>query len=261
MSTLRLPSDMTVAELESPALALARQDRTERAVAALFDRVLTRFLASVLAISRRDGSATTAGAVFGAWDAAVADEFERSDIPDVVLEYAGVALAQSDLPDVVYSTVRTVLAAGASELWPDRVLNDQLRLALQPDRGEAQIALTAAGYPRHGAQWDKLDSGGMKFMDRMKRDARTAVTGLDGILTSAALGKSGFTRKRWVTMHDDRVRETHAVADGQTVGLDEAFFVGGYPMQHPGDRNAPIGETINCRCVMVGTRWRATRSY
>ena len=261
MSTLRLPGDMSVDELESPALALARQERTERAVAALFERVLTRFLRDALAISRRDGLATTAASIFGAWDAAVALEFDRSDIPTVVLDYAGVALAQSDLPEAVYASVRTVLAASATEAWPDRVRDDQLRLALRPDQGEVEIVLTAAAYPRHGAQWDKLDTGGMKFMDRMKRDARTAVTGLDGLLTSTALGKSGFTRKRWVTMHDDRVRETHAAADGQTVALDEAFIVGGYPMQYPGDRNAPIGETIQCRCVMVGTRWRATRSY
>lgn len=259
MSSIRLPGEMSVAELESPAVAFARQDRTERAITALFGRVLDRFLADVLALAKREGLATSAGAIYAAWDEAIAREFDRSDVPDAVLEYARVTLGYSDLPGAVYASVTTVLSAAAAEAWPERVRNDQLRLALRPDQGQAE--LVAAGFPRHGAQWDKLDVGGMKFMDRMKRDARTAVTGLDGILTTAALGAQGFTRKRWVTMHDDRVRETHAAADGQTVGLDEPFIVGGYPMMHPGDRNAPVGETINCRCVTVGTRWRATRSY
>lgn len=49
---------------------------------------------------------------------------------------------------------------------------------------------------------------------------------------------------------DDRVREAHRDADGQLRLLDEAFQVGGVPMQYPGDPSAPADLSINCRCVL-----------
>lgn len=106
---------------------------------------------------------------------------------------------------------------------------------------------------RAGADWDALDSGGMSWMDRMKRDARTAVTGLDGMLSTDAMRRQGLPYKMWVTRRDERVRHTHAAADTQTVPVDAPFTVGGVPMMHPGDRSAPIAETVNCRCITVGT--------
>lgn len=55
----------------------------------------------------------------------------------------------------------------------------------------------------------------------------------------------------WVTMDDDRVRETHREADGQTVPIGEPFDIGGYPMLFPGDsQHAPLDEVMNCRCVL-----------
>jgi uncharacterized protein with gpF-like domain len=55
-------------------------------------------------------------------------------------------------------------------------------------------------------------------------------------------------RKVWLAHHDTRTRATHRIADGQTVAADAMFWVGGSPMTAPGDRAAPPGEVINCRC-------------
>jgi hypothetical protein len=52
----------------------------------------------------------------------------------------------------------------------------------------------------------------------------------------------------WLSLHDDRVRPTHAIADGQTVPVSRPFYVGGWPMLFPGDPAAPPDEVINCRC-------------
>ena len=109
------------------------------------------------------------------------------------------------------------------------------------------------GRRRNGADWGSLDEGGMTWAARMKRDARTAVTGLDGIISTAEMARQGIPHKMWVTRRDERVRHTHNAADGQVVPLDQPFLVGGYGMMHPGDRNAPASETINCRCITVGT--------
>ncbi|QDH93257.1 MuF-like minor capsid protein [Microbacterium phage Cressida] len=105
---------------------------------------------------------------------------------------------------------------------------------------------------RNGADWGALDEGGMSWMDRMKRDARTAVTGLDGMLSTAEMRRRGLPYKMWVTRRDERVRHAHAAADTQTVPTDQPFTVGGVPMMHPGDRSAPASLTVNCRCITVG---------
>lgn len=61
----------------------------------------------------------------------------------------------------------------------------------------------------------------------------------------------GKTRKRWVTMLDEKVRFTHAEAEGEDVDIDGLFSVGGYQMRFPMDAEygAPPQETINCRCA------------
>jgi hypothetical protein len=58
--------------------------------------------------------------------------------------------------------------------------------------------------------------------------------------------------KTWQDTGDSRTRSSHGAADGQKVGKDEAFTVGGYQLRYPGDTSlgAPGGETINCRCYM-----------
>jgi 2'-5' RNA ligase len=57
----------------------------------------------------------------------------------------------------------------------------------------------------------------------------------------------------WVTMEDDKVREPHRDANGQTVPTGHAFNVGGAEMMYPGQ---PVGDPenwINCRCVVRPT--------
>lgn len=58
--------------------------------------------------------------------------------------------------------------------------------------------------------------------------------------------------RRWVTAHDDRVRDSHAAMDGQEVGMDEPFITGnGESIMYPGDPSAPPEEVIQCRCVVT----------
>lgn len=57
-------------------------------------------------------------------------------------------------------------------------------------------------------------------------------------------------RKMWVATKDGRTRHEHGMADGQVVGYDEPFVVGGYEMMFPGDPSAPAHLVYNCRCRM-----------
>ncbi len=71
----------------------------------------------------------------------------------------------------------------------------------------------------------------------------------------------GVAYKGWLSTPDSRVRETHSSAgarydvggDPGIIPMRQAFNVGGYSMQYPGDMSngAPIGEVANCRCTLL----------
>jgi len=59
-------------------------------------------------------------------------------------------------------------------------------------------------------------------------------------------------KKRWGTAGDDRVRPTHVEAGLQPpVPVNEPFYVGGHPCQHPVDPALPPEEAVNCRCSLL----------
>lgn len=64
--------------------------------------------------------------------------------------------------------------------------------------------------------------------------------------------------KQWLSASDNRVRFHHRSVNGQTVGVDDYFNVGGYDMKVPGDHGGkdgrlpvPASEICNCRCTTV----------
>jgi HK97 family phage portal protein len=89
---------------------------------------------------------------------------------------------------------------------------------------------------------------------RAARIARTesGIAGNAGIYDG--LKQAGVEKKRWISARDQKVRETHAIADGDEVRIDEPFDVGGVLLDHPGDPSGPPEEIINCRCVLRAAR-------
>lgn len=87
------------------------------------------------------------------------------------------------------------------------------------------------------------------------RTARTAVTnaqnaGRQDSYVSAE--KMGIEMEReWVCALDARTRPEHAEADGQVVGVDEPFTVGGEKLMYPGDRSGSGWNIYNCRCTVI----------
>ena len=84
--------------------------------------------------------------------------------------------------------------------------------------------------------------------------ARIADTETHRIANTAALDtakQAGATNKTWVTMLDDRVRETHDYLEGMTVGIDEDFYT------YDGDHASAPGlfelaeNNVNCRCELL----------
>lgn len=64
--------------------------------------------------------------------------------------------------------------------------------------------------------------------------------------------KQGFTKKKWVTMRDVKVRHTHEEVDGETIDIFSPFTVGKSKMMFPKDYSldADAKEIVNCRCVL-----------
>lgn len=63
----------------------------------------------------------------------------------------------------------------------------------------------------------------------------------------------GYTyKKQWLTFTDGRERDSHRLANGQQVPMNEKFKVGDALLEYPGDQSTTIGaEVINCRCQVV----------
>jgi HK97 family phage portal protein len=73
---------------------------------------------------------------------------------------------------------------------------------------------------------------------------------------STALYQSeGIEMKEWISVQDDRTRDSHLIMDGVVVPITDKFEVPatsqseGAWMDYPGDPTAPAGEVCNCRCT------------
>jgi uncharacterized protein with gpF-like domain len=68
--------------------------------------------------------------------------------------------------------------------------------------------------------------------------------------------EDGYTNltKTWQTMGDEKVRESHAEAEGQTVAIDEHFTVGGEQAYGPGDVGLSAENRCGCRCWTITGR-------
>ena len=96
-------------------------------------------------------------------------------------------------------------------------------------------------------------TGSENWPDRARLIAQTETTRhfSSSMLAHALLVEKQDKRslmKRWDTIMDDRERDAHRHANGQTVPLGQPFLVEGFPMMHPGDPKAPPGLVCGCRC-------------
>ena len=61
----------------------------------------------------------------------------------------------------------------------------------------------------------------------------------------------GVATKTWLTMRDEKVRDSHAVLDGTSELAGGVFLVGGHPAPYPGHHSLPVEQRINCRCRLT----------
>lgn len=88
------------------------------------------------------------------------------------------------------------------------------------------------------------------------RAVRIATTEMNGIVNGGSMlgyRDAGVQKKEWLTAPGAKYprHEEYDGLDGQVVGIDEPFDVGGHAMMFPGDPSAPVEEVVNCHCTFV----------
>ncbi len=134
--------------------------------------------------------------------------------------------------DYIPYTTRKEIDAKIKSLQKDTELSsDDIADNLKSDLGDKQSLTRAsiiAGFVAHTAvSWASLNT------------AKTVNRRIQNEL-----------KKEWISMRDSKVRDDHAAADGQIVGLNDFFLVGSEKLEFPGDPNGSIENTINCRCII-----------
>lgn len=121
------------------------------------------------------------------------------------------------------------------------VLRDAVSAGVDAGEGEKEIA---------GRINESI--GGSLAENRARTIARTEVHNAAsfGMQTAAEDTERNLIRE-WVSVHDQRTRDWHAEADGQTRGMDEPFEVNDEFIDRPGEGSPE--NAINCRCTLTYT--------
>lgn len=144
----------------------------------------------------------------------------------------------------VLSTSISMVRDGYIDILPDEML----------DTDFASIYVNQFSNEVIRSTYDHIDDPYFLSEDRAmfiaENEANTMYEDEDYILAL----KEGMTRKKWVTMQDRRVRDTHREVEGVTIPIDEFFQVGAAQMLYPKDVINGGGypeEIVNCRCSCI----------
>ena len=109
------------------------------------------------------------------------------------------------------------------------------------ERGETTTALAA----RIADVFDEA-AGARSFLI-----ARTESTTASGFAAASSIRQAGFPTKSWLSIVDDRTRDTHKTLNGKTIPVDEHFVSdSGDKALHPGGFST-AAENCECRCLLV----------
>ena len=164
------------------------------------------------------------------------------------LEFGNGPLPKEREDDIIDELLDLFLLAYA---MGNRVTNQNLSQDYEPNLDEVMETVDAevAGETWRERVEHWFDIGGSA--EDIIRIAETESHRIANTSAIKAAKRAGATEKTWLTMMDDRVRETHDYLEGVTVGIDDEFITyDGDRAQAPGLFSLPENN-INCRCELM----------
>ena len=172
------------------------------------------------------------------------------------------------------STVRRLIKE-QPDLMPYYPEKKALKRGIDLEYGKKQITAHVTSGILTGGSMNRIAAALCKSITDMSvtsaiRAARTAVTAAEnGGRTASyklAADRGIELTREWIATKDARTRHSHGAADGQRVGVDEPFTVGGEKLMFPGDGSlGATGKNLyNCRCTikaMVKGHERTRETY
>ena len=191
---------------------------------------------------------------------------DEDDIIDMLFDFFLLAYAMGnsvtsenlafDYAPPVGEVMNVVDAKVAGKTWRDRV-KDYFAKARN---GEIQISGSETAMPQRegrsgsseqSGQTETVESGGVSLEEAIIRIAETEMHRDANTAALETARKAGAKNKTWITMMDEKVRDTHQYLEGMTVGIDEDFWT--YDNDHaPAPGMFEFAENnVNCRCELV----------
>lgn len=105
--------------------------------------------------------------------------------------------------------------------------------------------------------FDRIEAAHRKGGNWVLMSGRTLANALANEAAYVQAVRLGCTHAQWVSRRDDRVRPTHARADGQVRGMGKRFKVGKFALRYPADPTllpASWPEVAGCRCRLLFRR-------
>ena len=174
---------------------------------------------------------------------------ELNKFADKVRErYGTEPLPSADEEDIIDELLDLLLLAYA---MGNSVTNNDLMSDYAPGVDDVMEVVNAnvAGKTWRDRAEEYFKNGGT--VDDIVRIAETEAHRVANTAALETARRAGAKSKTWVTMLDDRVRETHDYLEGVTVGIDDEFIT------YDGDHASAPGlftlaqNNVSCRCELI----------
>lgn len=155
--------------------------------------------------------------------------------------------SRRDCEDIIDELLDLYLLALANGV---RQVNEQFGkdIELSAEDVEGIVYLRINGLTWEDRVWEWYDTGG--GVSEIMRIADTEAHRIGNTAAVDTAKRSGATTKRWRTMLDDRVRETHQYLESVSVPIDADFYTfDGDHAQAPG-MFQKVENNANCRCEL-----------